>query len=73
MGNKTNPGQFGCHAKAEPDEPLFTLLARDPHAPILIDAWASMRELAGEDPAKVAEARECAEDMRAWRERRSVG
>jgi hypothetical protein len=30
MGTKSNPGPFDCYAKAEPDEPMFVLLARDP-------------------------------------------
>jgi len=43
MGTKSNPGQYDCHTKAEPDEPLFTLLARDPTASHLVDAWAALR------------------------------
>src|SRR5262245_36587923 len=58
MGTKANPGKFDCYAAARPDEPMFHLLGRDKHAPILIELWASMREFDGEDPAKVAEARE---------------
>jgi hypothetical protein len=72
MGTKNNPGAFDCHAAAADDEPLFTLLGRDKHAPMLLELWAAMRELElnGEISFKVAEARECAEDMRAWRQRR---
>lgn len=66
MATKNNPGAFDCYAKAEPDEPLFVLLARDKHAPTLIWLWAVMRELDGEDPAKVREAQECAVAMMAW-------
>lgn len=29
MGTKNNPGAFDCYANAEPDEPMFVLLARD--------------------------------------------
>jgi len=43
MGTKNNPGQFDCHAKAHPDEPLFTLLARDPAAAALVMMWAHHR------------------------------
>jgi hypothetical protein len=43
MGTKNNPGQFDCHAKAEPDEPLFTLLARDPLASHLVAIWGYIR------------------------------
>lgn len=74
MGTKNTPSQFDCYAAAEPDEPYFTLLARDDSAPDLVDQWADARESAirlglkpTSDAEKVAEARACAEDMRAWR------
>jgi hypothetical protein len=77
MGTKLSPGKFDCYAAAEPDEPMFILLARDPLAPILVEAWASLREHAVGNPSKVAEARECAKTMRTWapvtRERRTAG
>jgi hypothetical protein len=66
MGTKTNPGQFDCYAKAEPDEPMFTLLARDKHAPTLIWLWSVLRELDEEDAAKVAEARKLCSEMIQW-------
>ena len=43
MGTKTNPGLYDCHASAAPDEPLFTLLARDRLAPYLVRIWAHLR------------------------------
>lgn len=43
MGTKNNPGSFDCYANAEPDEPMFTLLARDPLAPGLVRIWAALR------------------------------
>lgn len=43
MGTKLNPGKFDCHASAGADEPLFTLLARDPLAPFLTSIWAAVR------------------------------
>lgn len=43
MATKENPGEFDCHAKAQDDEPLFTLLARDPTAPFLVGAWAHLQ------------------------------
>lgn len=67
MGTKNNPGSFDCYENAEPDEPMFVLLARDKHAPMLVDLWAMMRELDDEDPLKVREAYECAAAMRRWR------
>lgn len=75
MGTKNNPGEFDCYKNALPDEPMFHLLARDPSAPDLIRAWAARREIEiGEglrpesDRALVSEARECAIEMRKWRE-----
>jgi hypothetical protein len=43
MGTKNNPGEFDCYAAAEPDEPLFTLLGRDPLASHLVRLWAALR------------------------------
>ena len=74
MGTKNNPGEFDCYENAEPDEPMFVLLARDPAAPELVEAWANRRlALINEhlkpesDKAMIVEARECAEAMRKWR------
>lgn len=69
MGTKNDPGKYDCYAKAEPDEPMFVLLARDRFAPALIEAWAMMREGIDEDTAKVDEAMDCADAMRQWRKR----
>jgi hypothetical protein len=69
MGTKNNPGAYDCYENAEPDEPMFILLARDAGAPALVEAWAMARELRGEDPAKVQEARDLADAMRVWREK----
>ena len=73
MGTKSNPGDFDCYEAAEPDEPMFILLARDDSAPDLVLAWAERRERevrTGECPKgdlkKVAEARACAQAMREW-------
>lgn len=83
MGSKLNPGKFDCYTNALPDEPMFVLLARDPFAPELVRMWARTAELAnrGSDAGrgpyagapktsghKVAEAMQCADDMKAWRE-----
>lgn len=73
MGTKNNPGKFDAYAKAEPDEPTFTLIARDPMAPALIRLWAAQRWQEHEDPEKVAEARECADAMEAWRKEHRGG
>lgn len=66
MRTKNNPGQFDCYANAAPDEPYFMLLARDKHAPTLIWLWASLRELDGENPDKISEARDCVVQMMTW-------
>lgn len=42
MGAKNNPGKFDCYAKAEPDEPIFTLRAKDPRAPFMVELWAQL-------------------------------
>ncbi len=66
MATKKNPGKFDCYANAKPDEPMFVLLGRDAMAGALVRLWADMREVRGEDPAKVAEARACADTLDAW-------
>ena len=73
MGSKNNPGPFDCYAAALPDEPMFVLLARDLLAPILVDLWATLRAEHGckehdrPHEHKVAEARQCADNMRTWK------
>lgn len=73
MGTKNNPGAYDCFAKAEPDEPMFVLLARDPAAPRAVERWADSRRLLieeGKKPASdyemVNEAEACAQAMREW-------
>lgn len=70
MGTKNNPGKFDCYANAEPDEPMFVLLGRDKHAPLLVGLWAELREMDGEDSAKLTEAYYCAAKMREFRKER---
>lgn len=43
MGTKQNPNPNDCYERAEMDEPLFTLLARDPLAPGCVRLWAALR------------------------------
>ncbi|MFM7010128.1 MAG: hypothetical protein ACKO0Z_12495 [Betaproteobacteria bacterium] len=66
MGTKNKPGQFDCYANAEPDEPMFILLGRDPLAPLLVELWADVRSVLVKDVEKVTEARMCASAMREW-------
>jgi hypothetical protein len=79
MGTKNNPGEFDCYANAEPDEPMFILLARDLEAPHLVRQWATARGMAllqkhggradlGKDEARqIKEAFDCADAMAEWR------
>ncbi len=66
MGTKNQPGTFDCYSKAEPDEPLFTLLARDPLAPQLVRLWSDLTR----SKEKVNEALACADAMESWRKRK---
>lgn len=73
MGTKNDPGQYDCYAKAEPDEPMFILLGRDPNAPAAVRKWADSRNRminAGEKPdsdkAIVQEALALADEMERW-------
>lgn len=70
----SQPALFDCHAVALPDEPTFTLLAHDPHAPQLLELWAALRAhcvLDGSRPdsdrEKIAEALRLSRRMRDWR------
>lgn len=74
MGTKNNPAPNDCYTRALPDEPMFTLLARDPGAPDLIRLWARQRGVhidAGLRPETdrevVKEAYDCAAAMVDWR------
>lgn len=74
MGTKNNPGAFDCYEAADPDEPMFVLLARDVLASDLVYEWARRYEVianVGGAPtpkqrAKIDEARACADSMRDW-------
>lgn len=68
MGTKNNPGQYDCYDQADPDEPMFVLLARDPDAPELVREWARKRS-AKHGPAdpKAQEAFACADAMGKWK------
>lgn len=72
MATKNEPGAFDCYANAEPDEPMFVLLARDEKAPDLVREWVLRRRAADpekRDDAKEQEALRCAVEMEAWRAR----
>lgn len=80
MGTKNNPGAFDAYEAALPDEPIFTLLGRDASAPETIRYWAAHREenlrlFTGSmngaeffhELDQIAEARQCADAMDAYR------
>jgi hypothetical protein len=73
MGTKLQPGKFDCYNAAQPDEPVFVLLARDPDFQRLVREWAHRRQLAincGEQPESdlpmVLEALETADAGATW-------
>lgn len=68
MGTKNNPAPNDCYERLEPDEPYFTLAARDKTAPATIMAWVRLRRKAGKaDWKQDAEAIRCADAMERWR------
>lgn len=71
MATKNNPGKFDCYAHAEPDEPMFVLLGRDPMAGLLVEMWALARqEMGGTSEEKLKEAIACSEEMQKFAEAR---
>lgn len=55
MGTKNNPGKYDCYVKAEPDEPLFTVLGRDPLGADFVALWAAMRAKADHGARRIFE------------------
>lgn len=72
MGTKAEPGRFDCYGKAEDDEPIFTLLGRDPTAPKLIRAWVEYHRNAKTDGTKLMEALGVADEMDRYRMERNA-
>lgn len=73
MSTKQHPGQFNCYASACVDEPIFTILGRDPAGPATLRFWMQERIRCGkikddDDMARITAAGEEAEAMRDWRE-----
>jgi hypothetical protein len=72
MGTKNNPGSFDCYANAEPNEPMFVLLGRDPTASLVVTFWRAIKlEMVKQgtsqsSAAKLDEARECSLALEAW-------
>lgn len=61
----------GCLGKARPDEPVFILRAQDILAADLVDTWATQAQLLGCPWDKVREAKELAQAMREWPQRKN--
>lgn len=70
MATKNNPGAYDCYAKAEPDEPMFVLLGRDPAAMWVVTIWIEIRKRMGSDRAQIEEATKCAIAMGEYAEAR---
>lgn len=66
MTTKANPGPNACYDRALPDEPLFTLLGRDPTAPFVVLFWMQLRNLMFGVSDQILEAGQCVEEMRNW-------
>ena len=75
MGTKNKPGKFDCYHAADPDEPMFVLLGRDPVASLVVRAWIAVREELAhpEDEEKIEEARTCIRAMAAWAQQLGKG
>lgn len=72
MATKRDPGAFDCYKAALPDEPFFTLLARDPAAPDTLRVWAAERVRhkkteTPDDQDRIEIAYRDAEEMERWR------
>jgi hypothetical protein len=58
-----------CLNKAQSDEPIFVLRAKDPAASRAVRHWADICEAQGtHETGKIAEARRLANEMDRWRE-----
>lgn len=78
MSTKINPGRFNCYAAAMPDEPIFTILARDPAFPATVDFWRSCRidfgkNKSDDDLDRLVAAKDEADAAVRWREANLVG
>lgn len=63
----------GCLGRSQPEEPVFTLVARDKAASMIVREWADLVERMGGNAEKVADARRIADDMERWREEHGGG
>jgi hypothetical protein len=70
MAVKRIEAESGCFAKAADDEPVFVLRAQDALAPDLVREWANRAEGYGCPAEKTAGARQLADQMEAWPNRK---
>lgn len=73
MSTKNNPGAFRCYEAALPDEPIFTILGRDPAGPATLRFWAQERVRIGktvnpDDCDRIDDAVRDASRMSDWRD-----
>ena len=69
MATKNNPSEYDCYQNAEPDEPIFVLVARDITAPDTIRDWCKHRVQEGKNGAdddQIQAALGCANLMEDW-------
>ena len=64
--------QNACLNNCAEGEPIFVLRAQDVTAPEVIEYWLSLALARGASiaPEKIAQAKECIRDMRAWPNRK---
>lgn len=72
MGTRENPGRFDGYGKAESNEPVFTLIGRDPAAPKLIRDWVNLHRDAKTDGTQLMEALAVADAMDKYRMERNA-
>lgn len=65
-----NTTDSSCIVKAAEDEPIFTLRAHDRLACGSVEEWANRAQLSQMHGDKVGDARQCAEEMRGYADRK---
>lgn len=67
---KTIENPKSCLNKADDDEPIFVLRAKDPIASLVVRIWASLSDsLNAHEADKIRTARAEAQDMEIWRDK----
>lgn len=77
MATKSTATADECYNRLEPDEPYFCLMARDPDFEVMVRTWALHRRMQissgartnnADENKQIAEALNCAQEGKAWRE-----